>query len=54
MWILWTGKSWGQFKLPTIWTSFIGKFVHPVEGKGMGKRIEWRGCFFNQLQVSLY
>ena len=30
-----------QFRL-LIWTSFIGKFIHPVEGKGMVLRV-WIG-----------
>ena len=32
-WILWQGKI--RFRLLT-WKSFIGQFVHPLGGKGMG------------------
>ena len=29
------GKIYRQFSF-LIWTSFIGQFVHPVRGEGMG------------------
>ena len=35
MWILWQGKFSRQLSL-LICNSFIGKFVHPLEGKGRG------------------
>ena len=34
-WILWQGKNCRQFMLLT-WNLFIGQFVHPVGGYGMG------------------
>ena len=39
-WILGQGKNCRQFSLIT-WNSFICQFVHPLGGKGMGKR-EWK------------
>ena len=39
-------KNFRQLWMLT-WTSLIGQFVHPVEGKGMGD------CYFSQLKVSL-
>ena len=34
-WMLTQGKNCRQFSL-LIWNSFIGQFVHPVRGEGMG------------------
>ena len=34
-WLLYQGKNFRQFSLPTR-NSLIGQFVHPVEGEGMG------------------
>ena len=43
-WILCQGKNW---------ISFIGQFVHPGGGKGMGVRgLEEVEHYFSQLQVS--
>ena len=36
MWILRLGENCHIFRLLT-WNSFIGQFVHPVGGVGMGK-----------------
>ena len=37
-WTYWQGKINRQFSL-SIWTSFIGQFVHAVGGEGIGYRV---------------
>ena len=47
-----TGENCRQFSL-LIWTSFVGQFVHPVEGEGM-RFGRWTEDYFSQLQVLIY
>ena len=45
-----TGENFRQFRL-LQWTAFIGRFDHPVGGRGKGLRGWRRNRYFSKMEV---